>query len=109
MILTYHITFGIPTRLDLAAKWGSRVELEAIEFIDGAPIDWRIASNPWRPGLHVGHPSMRGFHDLQVPIATGTRGTPAADVDLETRGIGGATVLVWLRPGTYPETGKCGA
>ena len=109
MILTYHVTFGIPFRFDLEAKWGPRVELGAIEFMNGAPIDWRLGNDPVRAGLHAGHPTMRGFHDLQRPMrAGGTRGLPAASLELETRGIGDATVLVWLRPGTYPETGRCG-
>jgi hypothetical protein len=30
MILTYHVTFGVPFRLDLAEQWGPRVELEAM-------------------------------------------------------------------------------
>jgi hypothetical protein len=110
MIFTYHVTFGIPFRLDLAERWGSSVELEAIEFMNGAPIDWRIGNDPLRAGLHAGHPAMRGFHDLQrAGLSGGTRGLPAANLELETRGIGDATVHVWLRPGTYPETGNCGA
>ena len=109
MILTYHVIFGGPFRFDLEAKWGPRVELGAIEFMNGAPIDWRLGNDPLRPGLHAGHPTMRGFHDLQrAGLSGGTRGIPAGDLELETRGIGDATVLVWLRPGTYPENGKCG-
>ena len=30
MILTYHVTFGVPFRFELEAEWGPRVELEAI-------------------------------------------------------------------------------
>jgi hypothetical protein len=109
MILTCRVIFGVPFRFELEAKWGPRVELEAIEFLNGAPIDWRIGNDPVRPGLHTGR-GIPGFHDLQRPIRTGgTRGLPAASLDLETRGIGDATLLVWLRPGTYPETGHCGA
>jgi hypothetical protein len=94
MILTYHVTFGVPFRLDLAEQWGPRVELEAIAFMNAAPIDWRLGNDP----------------ELQRPVLSGgTRGLPAANLELETRGIGDATVLVWLRPGTYPETEKCGA
>ena len=109
MILTYHVTFGVPFRFELEAEWGPHVELEAIEFMNGAPIDWRLGNDPVRAGVHAGHPTMRGFHDLQGPMRFGgTRGLPAASLELETRGIGDATVLVWLRPGTYPETGHCG-
>jgi hypothetical protein len=109
MILIFRVIFGVPFRFELEAKWGPRVELEAIEFLNGAPIDWRIGNDPVRPGLHTGR-GIPGFHDLQRPIRTGgTRGLPAASLDLETRGIGDATLLVWLRPGTYPETGHCGA
>jgi hypothetical protein len=110
MILSYHVTFGVPIHLELAEQWGPSVELEALEFLAGAPIDWQLGDDPIRPGLHAGHPAMRGFHDLQrAGLSGGTRGIPAASLDLETRGIGDATLLVWLRPGTYPETGKCGA
>jgi hypothetical protein len=41
------------------------------------------------------------FHDLQIYRDGGTRGTGGKDVSLETRGIGEATVLVWLRERTY--------
>jgi hypothetical protein len=111
MILTCRVIFGVPFRFELEAKWGPRVELEAIEFLNGAPIDWRIGNDPIVPGLRTHcHPMMRGFHDLQRPIRTGgTRGLPASNLELETRGIGDATLLVWLRPGTYPESGACGA
>jgi hypothetical protein len=110
MILSYHITFGVPFNLELAEQWGPRVELEALEFLAGAPIDWQLGDDPIRPGLHAGHPAMRGFHDLQrAGLSGGTRGIPAASLDLETRGICDATLFVWLRPGTCPETGKCGA
>jgi hypothetical protein len=111
MILTYRVVFGIPFRLELAEKWGPRVELEAIEFLNGVPIDWRIGDDPIRSGLRTHcDPMLRGFHDLQRPIRTGgTRGLPAASLELETRGIGDATLLVWLREGTFPVTGACAA
>jgi hypothetical protein len=54
MILTCRVIFGVPFRFELEAKWGPRVELEAIEFLNGAPIDWRIGNDPVRPGLHTG-------------------------------------------------------
>jgi hypothetical protein len=110
MILSHKVIFGVPFRFELEAQWGPRVELEAIEFINGAPIDWKLGDDPLKEGLHAGHPATRGYHDLQRPVRTGgTRGLPAARLNLETRGIGDATVLVWLREGTFPVTGVCGA
>ena len=99
-MLTRTVTFG--TLLDLnLTEYGPRVELEALEFVGNAPIEWRIVTHPWRPGLHSGHPSLCGFHDLQFPIAGGTRGTtPTA---IETIGIGDDILHVWLPDGGLPD------
>ena len=104
MMITRKITFGEPLDLHLSA-FGPSLELEAVEFVGGAPHGWRIAPLPWRSGLHAGHPSMRGFHDLQFPTAGGTRSTKPATI--ETVGIGDAILHVWLRDGTYADTASC--
>lgn len=103
MIRTYKCTFGNLLPFDLSSRFGDRVELEAIEFINCAPIEWRIEPDPWRPGLREGR-GIEGFHDLQRGRPTGgTMGLVVAGKALETRGIGDATVMVWLRDGTYSE------
>jgi hypothetical protein len=89
--------------LSLSARFGPKVEIEALEFIGGAPVEWRFAGCEWRPGLKTGNDNLRGFHDLQNPVAGGTRGHLCAQGWLETRGIGDALVIVWLRDGTYLE------
>jgi hypothetical protein len=106
MIVKFQCTFGVPLDLALGARFGPRVEAEAIEFLVGAPIEWRLPQKDWRPGLH--HGRMAAFHDLQMPISGGTRGTPVAKAYLDTRGIGEATVLLWLREGTFPQSNSCG-
>ena len=103
MIQTYKCTFGVLLPLNLSERFGPRVEIEALEFIGGAPIEWRIDSGMWRPGLKGGNEQLRGFHDLQFPVTVGTRGIQAAEAVIDTRGIGDATVMVWLREGTYSE------
>ena len=51
---------------------------------------------------------QRGLHDLQRPLMINgecrTRGYPAIDAVIETRGIGASTLLIWPRIGTYRET-----
>ena len=107
MTVTFKCNFGTPLPLDLGERFGARVEIEALEFIGAAPVYWRLlgpgADDDYFGGLHSGHPASRGFHDLQVPVAGGTRGTPVAEAVLETLGIGDATVMVWLRDGTWSE------
>lgn len=104
MIVTYNCYFGSPLPLNLAGRFGERVEIEALEFVNNIPIEWRLDESDWRPGLLSGvAESLRGFHDLQFPVHGGTRGYPAGNATLHTRGIGDALVLVWLRDGTYSE------
>jgi hypothetical protein len=45
------------------------------------------------------HDALRGFHDLQRPVAGGTAGMAAYKTTLETRGIGDTLVLMWMRDG----------
>ena len=109
MILKYQCVFGEPLSLKLGSQFGPRVEADAIHYMNGAPIEWRITPDDWRPGIRKGAGKyMDTFHDLQRPVKGGTRGISIADATLETYGIGSATVLINLRPGTYPETGQCG-
>lgn len=103
MTVSFQIVFGVTHPLALAERFGARVEIEALEFIGAAPCSWRIGEEPWRDGLHEGHPALRGFHDLQRPVAGGTKGLLVADTRLETSGIGDALVMLWLRDGTYTE------
>lgn len=104
MILTFRCTFGAPLYLRLAEDFGSAVEIEALEFVNGLPTEWRlttpeIAITPWRSAM----PTRRtfAFHDLQVFRDGGTHGTTGRGVSLETRGIGESVVLVWLRERTF--------
>lgn len=104
MTVKFHCVFGVPLRIDLASRFGPKVEIEAIEFIGAAPIEWRIDEGMWLSGLMFGPGHALGaFHDLQVPVAGGTRGAPAGEAVLQTRGIGDGLVIVWLREGTYSE------
>lgn len=104
MILHFKCIFGVSLDISLADRLGQRVEVEAIEFLNGAPIEWRIKPDDWRSGLHKGR-GIEGLHDLQrfVVSLRQTRGIPAAHAILETRGIGESTVLIWPRIGTYSE------
>jgi hypothetical protein len=104
MILFYRCVFGTSLPLGLDERFGSAVELQALEFVNGKPMEWRLTANEnaitsWTPGIAARQ--TFAFHDLQVPHAGGTRGTYGRGVSLETRGIGDATVFVWLREGTY--------
>ncbi len=85
MIVKLQCTFGVPLNLALGNRFGPRVEAEALEFLNGAPIEWRLPPTDWQPGLHSGR--MPAFHDLQKPVSGGTRGTSDAQAYLETRGI----------------------
>ncbi len=89
---------------DLTERFGAGVEIEALEFVDALPIEWRLVSDTlrdfaWRPGMPVR--KTFAFHDLQVSSGNGTRGTKGSGLWLETRGIGGCLILVWPREGTY--------
>lgn len=106
VILKYHCVFGTPMAFDPTARFGAGVEIEALEFVDALPIEWRLVSGTlfdfaWRPGMPVR--KTFAFHDLQVSSGNGTRGTRGSGLWLETRGIGGCLVLVWPREGTYSE------
>lgn len=109
MILSYNCVFGVVLPMNLTERFGDGVELQALEFVNALPIEWRLVSEgtpttEWQSPM----PERKTFpfHDLQVPHSGGTRGTSAAGISLETRGIGGCIVLVWLREGTYRERSK---
>ncbi len=106
MILKYSCVSGRTLALDLAERFGAGVDIEALQFVDALPMERRLVfkaspAAPWKSAM----PERKtfAFHDLQVPCGNGTRGTKASGVSLETRGIGGCVVLVWLREGTYRE------
>ena len=68
------------------------------------PIEWRLTTplgpvTSWQPAMRLR--KTLAFHDLQIYRDGGTHGTGGKDASLETRGIGEATVLVWLRERTY--------
>jgi hypothetical protein len=113
MIVSLKCIFGQTLHLHLAERFGKAVEIEALEFGNAAPIEWRlvsgngagIAMTQWRAG--VPKRKTLAFHDLQVARFGGTCGLPGADIVLETRGIGDATVLLWPRFGTYSEQQSC--
>ena len=104
MILTYKCSFGQLLDLQLAERFGVAVEIQALEFVNALPIEWRLTTplgpvTSWQPAMRLR--KTLAFHDLQIYRDGGTHGTGGKDVSLETRGIGEATVLVWLRERTY--------
>ena len=113
MIVSLKCVFGQMLHLRLAERFGKAVEIEALEFVNAAPIEWRlisgngagIAMTQWFAG--VPKRKTLAFHDLQFARFGGTCGLPGADVVLETRGIGDATVMLWPRIGTYSEQQGC--
>jgi hypothetical protein len=106
MIVKFQCIFGVPLDLALGNRFGPRVEAEALEFLNGAPIEFRLTPAEWQPGLHAGR--MPALHNLQKPVIGGTRGNSVVEAYLETRGIGDATILLWLREGTFPQSASCG-
>jgi hypothetical protein len=91
-------------RFPARERFGAAVDIQALEFVNALPIEWRLitpqdAVTPWRPAMR--ERKTLPFHDLQVYREGGTHGTGGKDVSLETRGIGEATVFVWLRERTY--------
>jgi hypothetical protein len=114
MILRYECNFGRELSLSLDVRFGPRIEIESFEFVDQLPISWRLITvsasgdrvevTPWKSGKRDRmHPALLGFHDLQIPIPGGTRGTAGTGLCLETRGIGKSLLLVWPRLGTFRE------
>ncbi len=105
MVLFFPCTFGVKLALLLGESFGQRVEIQALEFINAIPIEWRLVTEvepitEWRQSI----PERKcfAFHDLQRPNRSGgTRGTPGACVWLETRGIGNGTLAIWLRDGRF--------
>ena len=57
MIVKLKCTFGVPLNLALGNRFGPRVEAEALEFLNGVPIEWGLTSTDWQPGLHSGRMS----------------------------------------------------
>lgn len=112
MILSYCCCFGQPLDISLAVRLGGRVEIDALEFVNALPVDWRLTDTTgaplteWLPGNSRRRKSS--VHDLQFYRDGKTRGISAAGLVLETRGIGEARVLVWPRIGTFSDgTGGC--
>ena len=106
MILIYKCTFGVPMPFDLTQRFGEMVELQALEFVNAVPIEWRLKTETGALEWQGPFPERKSspFQDLQIRRRSGgTGGMPAAGLSLETRGIGQCTVLVWLREGTYRE------
>jgi len=105
MVLFFQCSFGVNLSLLLSDRFGQRVEIDALEFINAIPIGWRLVSDTeptagWQESIL--ERKCFAFHDLQRPNrAGGTRGIPGASVWLETRGIGDGTLAVWLRDGTF--------
>jgi hypothetical protein len=99
MILTFQCEFGQPLALHLSERFGPRVEAQSLDFLNCAPIEWRITPDDWRLGVRSGVSQyLATFHDLQRPVLGGTRGISVADATLETYGIGAAIVHIYLRP-----------
>lgn len=108
MVRFYPCTIGQTLNPELGRQYGPRVEIEAIEFINALPIEWRLVTattviTQWRASIR--HRNGYAFHDLQLPNPSGgTMGTPGDGIMIETRGIGDCTVAIWLRDGTYQES-----
>jgi hypothetical protein len=106
MVSRIECNFGVLSSLGLDSTYEPGCEISALEFVNAAPIEWRLVPevgvpSDWRSGLRTGvHDQLRAFHDLQVPKIGGTRGASAHGVSLETRGFGSAIVFLWLRDGT---------
>ncbi len=45
MILFYRCVFGTSLPLGLDERFGSAVELQALEFVNGKPMEWRLTAN----------------------------------------------------------------
>jgi hypothetical protein len=44
MILTYKCRFGQPLDLQLAERFGDAVEIQAVEFVNASPSEWRLTT-----------------------------------------------------------------
>jgi len=114
------------TLLDLRGLFGPRVELEGFSFGE-PPIEYRFCRHgrpicDWRRGdaefhdlqrvrLTTWHERGTGFAYTDPPQETDhvTFGLSPDGLTLETRGLlGNPSVLIYLRPGTFPESGTCG-
>lgn len=56
MILTFRCTFGTLPYLRLVEDFGSGLKIEALEFVNGLPIEWRLTAPdtvfmPWTRGM----------------------------------------------------------
>lgn len=126
MILTFHPPAMGVLSLDVRNEYGPRVELEAFTFVNDPPAEFRFCRDgiplcDWNPG-------DRDFHDLQrnrletwterdgeirytdppQPTDHVTFGLSPRGLTLETRSlIGSPLLLVWLRQGTFSESGSC--
>ena len=79
MVLFFRCTFGVKLPLLLSDRFGQRVEIEALEFINAIPIEWRLVSDTepttgWQESIL--ERKCFAFHDLQRPNRAGEHGAP---------------------------------
>lgn len=84
MVLYFRCSFGVKLPLLLSDRFGQRVEIDALEFINAVPIGWRLVSDT-EPIAGCQESILErkcfAFHDLQRPNrAGGTRGISGAGV-----------------------------
>ena len=48
MVLFFPCLFGVKIPLLLGERFGQRIEIEALEFINAIPIEWRLGTLPIR-------------------------------------------------------------
>lgn len=108
--------------LNIREKVGPRVEIQGYYFFE-PPIEYRFCRDDapicdWRPGDTEYHDLQRGQLSWWMERGTGflyedkpqktdhvTFGLSPVGLTLETRGlIGNPSILIYLRPGTFPET-----
>jgi hypothetical protein len=106
MVLFFPCLFGVKIPLLLGERFGQRIEIEALEFINAIPIEWRLGTptdpiTGWQESI-LERKSL-AFHDLQRPNRSGgTRGTPEPMSGLKHVG----SVMARSRYGSVTERSK---
>ncbi len=83
MVLFFRCTFGVKLPMQLSDRFGQRVEIEALEFMNAIPIEWRLVSDTepmtgWQESIL--ERKCFAFHDLQRPNRAGEHAAPPEPV-----------------------------